>query len=46
MAIEDGSHALYNKVFRRDVLERAWALVRAKHGAAGIDRQTIADVEA
>jgi RNA-directed DNA polymerase len=38
-------HALYNKVHRRDVLERAWELVRANRGAAGIDRQTIADVE-
>jgi RNA-directed DNA polymerase len=27
------------------VLERAWELVRVKKGAAGIDRQTIADVE-
>jgi len=38
-------HALHDKVFRRDVLERAWESVRANHGAAGIDRQTIADVE-
>jgi len=38
-------HALYDKVYRRDVLERAWELVRTNRGAAGIDRQTIADVE-
>jgi group II intron reverse transcriptase/maturase len=38
-------HALHDKICRRDVLERAWGLVRANRGAAGIDRQTIADVE-
>ena len=38
-------HALYDKVRRRDVMQRAWGLVRANRGAAGIDRQTIADVE-
>jgi RNA-directed DNA polymerase len=38
-------HALHDKVFRRDVLERAWGQVRANKGAAGIDRTTIADVE-
>src|SRR5215204_2659706 len=38
-------HALHDKVHRRDLLERAWGLVRANRGAAGIDRQTIADVE-
>ena len=38
-------HALHDKIYRRDVLEHAWELVRANRGAAGIDRQTIADVE-
>jgi RNA-directed DNA polymerase len=38
-------HALYDKVYRRDVLERAWPNVRQNAGAAGIDRATIADVE-
>jgi RNA-directed DNA polymerase len=38
-------HVLHDKVHRRDVLERAWELVRANRGAAGIDRQTITAVE-
>jgi RNA-directed DNA polymerase len=37
--------ALDDKVHRRDVLERAWELVRASRGAAGIDRITLAQVE-
>src|SRR4051794_8108077 len=38
-------HALHDKVHRRDVLERAWELVRRNRGAAGIDQQTLDDVE-
>ena len=38
-------HALQDKVHRRDALERAWRQVRANRGAAGIDRQTIEQVE-
>lgn len=38
-------HALRDKVFRRDVLWRAWATVYRNGGASGIDRTTLADVE-
>ncbi len=38
-------HALRDKIFRRDVLWRAWVNVRRNDGAAGIDRITLAMVE-
>lgn len=38
-------HALRDKVFRRDVLWRAWVAVRRNKGASGIDKTTLAQVE-
>lgn len=38
-------HVLYDKVYRWDVLQEAWARVKANKGAAGIDQQTLADIE-
>ena len=38
-------HALYDKLSVSYVLQRAWELVRRNQGAAGIDRQTLAEIE-
>jgi retron-type reverse transcriptase len=38
-------HALFDKICRRDVLDRAWEDVRRNRGAAGIDRVSLADAE-
>ena len=38
-------HALYDKVYRRDVMERAWDQVRRNRGVAGIDQTTLTDIE-
>ena len=38
-------HALADKVYRRDVLWRAWVAVRVNDGAPGIDKTTLDQVE-
>jgi RNA-directed DNA polymerase len=39
-------YALYDKLYRKDVLAYAYACCRANAGAAGVDGQTFADIEA
>ena len=38
-------HALYDRMWRSDVLREAWKRVKKRRGAAGLDAQSIADVE-
>ena len=38
-------HALYDHIWRSDVLREAWKRVRRNRGAAGVDGQSIRDVE-
>jgi group II intron reverse transcriptase/maturase len=38
-------HALYDRIWRSDVLEEAWNRVKKNRGSAGLDSQTIAEVE-
>ena len=38
-------HALYDKVYRRDVLAFAYACGKANGGAAGVDGQSFEDIE-
>jgi RNA-directed DNA polymerase len=38
-------HALYDKMYRKDVLAKAWHEVKANAGSAGVDGQTIEQIE-
>jgi len=38
-------YALYDKIFRADILAHAYALCRSNRGAPGVDQQDFADVE-
>jgi group II intron reverse transcriptase/maturase len=38
-------HALYDRIFRGDVLKEAWKRVKKNKGSAGVDAQTLSEVE-
>lgn len=38
-------HALYDRIYRYDILEIAWSKVKANRGTSGVDGQTIQEIE-
>jgi RNA-directed DNA polymerase len=38
-------YQLYDKIYRSDILEHAWRLVKANDGAPGVDRESIEEIE-
>ncbi len=39
-------YALYDKIYRKDILEEAWKRVKQNGGAGGVDKVSIEDVKA
>ena len=37
-------YALYDKIYRTDVLKKAWQKIKSNHGAPGVDGKTIKDI--
>src|SRR4051812_115135 len=44
-SLECRFHALYDRMWRGDILREAWKRVKQNRGSAGLDAQTIAEVE-